>query len=90
MLKLFAVEYSERALREPEESVLRYVIRSEKTSNDFVKEFSKKVDVLKLNPIQFPKKLRQHREIILKHFPLYYMCCGRKKKFSFNYLYFSS
>ena len=69
MLKLFALEYSERALRELEEIVLWYVIRSEKASNGFVKKFSKKVDVLKLNPIQFSKKHKQHREIILKTFP---------------------
>lgn len=69
MPKLFTVEFSERALLELEETVLWYVVRSEKASNDFVKEFSKKLKVIKLNPVQFPKKHKQHREVILNTFP---------------------
>jgi plasmid stabilization system protein ParE len=66
---MFSVEYSERALRELEEVVLWYFVRSEKASIDFVKEFSRKIDLIKLNPLQFPKKHKLHREIILKTFP---------------------
>lgn len=66
---MFSVEYSERALRELEEIILWYLIRSEKASNDFVKEFRGKIDLIKFNPLQFPKKYKLHREIILKTFP---------------------
>jgi plasmid stabilization system protein ParE len=66
---MFSVEYSERALRELEEIILWYFVRSEKASNNFVKEFSENVDLIKLNPLQFPKKHKLHREIILKIFP---------------------
>jgi plasmid stabilization system protein ParE len=37
---MYSVEYSERAIRELEEIVLWYFVRSEKASNDFVKEFN--------------------------------------------------
>ena len=66
---MFSVEYAERALQELEEIVFWYISRSVKAANDFVKEFTKKLDVIKLNPLQFPKKYKQHREIILKTFP---------------------
>jgi len=66
---MYSVEYSERAIRELEEIVLWYFVRSEKASNDFVKEFSQKLDIIKLNPLQFPKKYKHHRETILKTFP---------------------
>lgn len=48
---MFSVEYSERAIRELEEIVYWYNVRSAKALNDFINEFNRRLEIIKTNPI---------------------------------------
>lgn len=66
---MYSIEYSERAIRELEDIVYWYKVRSSKAAIDFVKEYTRSVEILKANPLQFSPKYKKHREVILKTFP---------------------
>jgi len=68
-------------LLEYEDAVLWYYLRSPKDSKNFVAEFNRKINILKENPIQYPIKHKERREILLNKYPysILYVVDEKKK-----------